>query len=294
MPRKPSLTVEEDKIVRTLYLEGHGAPHIAKELGVKTGIISSSIKRQKIGRTCSEAARKYHFDEQFFKTIDTQEKAYWLGFIYADGYVSSSTSYSYSIGISLAIKDKTHLNKFVKFINGNVPVKDYLQNNAYKANTKYSKLLLSSRMMYDDLVRQGVIEHKTDKLKWPNNLPINLENHFIRGYFDGNGCLTHVNRKRKKSKILFHDYAIKILSTEDFLTELYKRIKQTGITTPLKFYKRKTFQTVSSLEISGNCNVEKVLTYMYKDATFYLDRKYEKYKEFMNYLHSRATSKEIA
>ena len=149
-------------------------------------------------------------------------------------------------------------------------------------------------MMYDDLVRQRVIEHKTDKLKWPNNLPINLENHFIRGYFDGDGYLTHVNRKRKKSKILFHDYAIKILSTEDFLTELYKRIKQTGITTPLKFYKRKTFQTVSSLEISGNCNVEKVLTYMYKDATVYLDRKYEKYKEFMNYLHSRATSKEIA
>ena len=78
------------------------------------------------------------------------------------------------------------------------------------------------------------------------------------------------------------------------LTELYKRLKQTNITTPLRFYKRKKYQTVSSLEISGNNNVEKVLNYMYKDATIYLDRKYDKYNEFISYFYSRVISKGIA
>lgn len=294
MPRKkPSLTLEEDTIVKALYIKGHGAPYIAKILGVSIGTISSSIKRQKIGRSCSEAARKYHFDEKFFSEINTEKKAYWLGFIYADGYISSATNYSFYVGISLGKKDRPHLKKFIESLNGDLPIKDYTQNHAYKTGTEYSRVLIASKSMYNNLVKHGVIEHKTNFLRWPENLPIELEYHFIRGYFDGDGCLTFSTRKRKNNKS-YRDYAIKILSTEDFLVELYKRLKRINITTPLKFYKRKSFQSVSSLEISGNSNVKKVLTYMYKDATIYLDRKYEKYNEFTNYIHSRVVSKGTA
>ena len=291
MPRKPSLTLKEDKLVKKLYNMGHRAPYIANKLKVSIGTISSSIKRQKIGHNCSEAARKYHFNERFFSEINTEEKAYWLGFIYADGYISLAANYSYSIGISLAEKDRNHLKKFIKSLDGNNQIKDYSQNTLYKVGTKYSRVLLYSKLMYGDLIKQGVFEHKTNILKWPQSLPEKLENHFIRGYFDGDGCLTHVLRKKNNHRL---DFAIKILSTDAFLTELYKRLKQTNITTPLRFYKRKEHQTVSSLEISGNNNVEKVLNYMYKDATIYLDRKYDKYNEFISYFYSRAIPKGIA
>ena len=50
---------------------------------------------------------------RIFETIDTEEKAYWLGFMYADGYIGASR---YSVGINLSLKDIDHLKKFCKYM----------------------------------------------------------------------------------------------------------------------------------------------------------------------------------
>lgn len=53
-------------------------------------------------------------DKRFFKTIDTEEKAYWLGFLYADGSVSKDLK---AVTLELNIKDIDHIRKFKRAIN---------------------------------------------------------------------------------------------------------------------------------------------------------------------------------
>lgn len=55
---------------------------------------------------------KYTFNENIFSIIDNEEKAYWLGFLYADGYLTDQGLF----GCALQEKDKAHLNKFLTFL----------------------------------------------------------------------------------------------------------------------------------------------------------------------------------
>lgn len=73
--------------------------------------MSKYIKKENI-EIITNSTRKYIVDDVFEK-IDTEEKAYWLGFLFADGYVGTNDN---SVGLGLAIKDIEHVKKFKKFI----------------------------------------------------------------------------------------------------------------------------------------------------------------------------------
>ena len=75
--------------------------------------------------------RLYTLNENFFETIDTEDKAYWLGFIYADGYITKSKTGQHNLGIKLSIKDLAHLQKFALDIKTNKPI------GIYKEQTQY-------------------------------------------------------------------------------------------------------------------------------------------------------------
>ena len=85
-----------------------------------------SIKLSKLGLKKT----KYYYNEDYFETIDSEEKAYWLGFLYADGYISKTTCCS-ELGIELQKNDYNHLQKFNKSIKGNIEVK-YRKSSKYK------------------------------------------------------------------------------------------------------------------------------------------------------------------
>lgn len=72
--------------------------------------------------------KKYTAYYAFFKEIDTEEKAYWLGFIAADGFITTRDN---TVGITLGRKDKNHLFKFTKSISATNPVNDYVADTAY-------------------------------------------------------------------------------------------------------------------------------------------------------------------
>lgn len=286
--RKP-FTEEQKEIIRKLYAQKHGSPYIAKKLGVTIGKITRFLEREGIMRSCSEAAKKYQCNENFFKNIDTEEKAYWLGFFYADGYVSSANQYSYCIGLSLKRDDKSHIKKFKTTIQSNHPIHDYKTNgSAYKKGTEYSRIIITSKIMYEDAVRQGIVEHKTN-IVTPPNIDASLYPAFIRGYFDGDGCVTFFPHNGRM------DAAIKILGTTDFLDFIREFVQQHEIAKRVnKYYQRKENQEVRSFEFAGVYQVKKFLDIIYNNATVYLDRKYDKYIELSNYLNSRVTSKDVA
>ena len=75
----------------------------------------------------------YSLDENYFKVIDTEDKAYWLGFLYADGSITrfyktdkktgEKVIRSLSLELGLQSGDKHHLEKFLESIKCNVPFK---------------------------------------------------------------------------------------------------------------------------------------------------------------------------
>lgn len=288
MPRKSSFTQEEKDIIYKMYVEDKvGCTTISRVIHKNECTIASYIAKNIGCRTRSEAARKYSCNSDFFETIDTEEKAYWLGFMYADGYVSSAGVYNHgTVGISLNLCDYEHLEKFKKSMNATYPIKTYKSKNSYNSSCEYCRLLIHNQKLYNDAIKQGIVEHKTNILTQPKITNENLVKDFIRGYFDGDGCVSK-NTKR-------NTYAIKILGTEDILNYIKEFIHKNNIAQIKRYYKRKNSQTVSSLEFAGNNQTKRFLDIIYNKSTIYLDRKYKRYIELCNLLNSRTKTKVLS
>ena len=133
-----------------------------------------------------------------FEIIDTEEKAYWLGFLYADGSVGSKED---KIELGLAEKDLKHIEKFRDFMNITNKI-------SYRESTRSYRISFRSSKCKQDLINKGCIPKKSLILEFPNEkqVPNNLIKHFIRGYFDGDGSIA-----KNKNKV-----RATIISTEDF------------------------------------------------------------------------------
>jgi intein-encoded DNA endonuclease-like protein len=274
---------QEKQEIERLYNEGHGAPYIAKFLQLAQSGISYYIKKHISNkRDRRAAARKFKCNDHFFDVIDTEEKAYWLGFMYADGYVSSS-KYSKAVGLSISEQDESHLIKFKHALEAEHPIHKYYTT-GYSNRTIYVKLLITSPILFNGAVKQGIIEHKTNILQAPN-IPQKLQHHFIRGYFDGDGCLAETNTETR------HEFALKILGTQAVLDYIKEYLELHHIAKINHYYKRKTQQIVSSLELSGHYQIIQFLDLLYKDATVFLERKHDKFIKLCTMVYSRVTSK---
>ena len=110
------------------------------------------------------------------------------------------------------------------------------------------------------------IQGKSLVLKFPLGLSKNLIRHFIRGYFDGDGCI-HISKKEKT-------YHFSIAGTRRLLRPIQKiLIKNCGLNKTKIMQKRNTYY----LAYCGRIQVPRILDYLYKDSITYLDRKYKKY-----------------
>ena len=204
------------------------------------------------------------FNEHIFDFIDTEEKAYWLGFIFADGTINSSpiregVKSIYGFELSLGIKDLKHLEKFKKFIGYN---KDLLIDN------NRCRFSIANKHFWTTLNNLGCTPNKSLTLKFPN-ISENLIRHFIRGYFDGDGCITrYVNIHTVTPRAT-------VLGTEDMLNNI---IKYSNTIAQLKHDKRHS-KEVLYLDWNKENSI-KFINYLYNNSTIYLDRKYKLYNFF--------------
>ena len=251
-----------------LYQSGLSSIKVIEIPGVGIGKLTNNLKKRGLTRSNKINSRKYDINHDFFKKINNEHKAYWLGFIYADGYVSKRKETEKKLGIALSTKDINHLETFKKHINATYPINIYKSKSFGGVEIEYCRLLVSSNQLFDNLVAKGVFEKKTLILKFPDEsiVPKKLQNHFMRGYFDGDGSF-------KKSNDGF--YAFSLCGTKEFLLKCQEILgKQT------KLEKRhKDDKNNYSFSIGGRRQVKKVGDYLYQNATVYLERKYIRYKK---------------
>lgn len=197
----------------------------------------------------------YSVNDEFFTNINNEKKAYWLGFIAADGCVHNSPG-KRLLTICLAIKDINHLERFRQDIQCEKPI--------YIRKDGNPQLDICSDKLVADLVRHGIHPRKSKTLKAPV-LREDLVHHWIRGYFDGDGS---VSLGRNNKGVLDHvrgeffgtkdviEFIVKYLPTKSSACE---RIKKGGW----------------DCGFGGTHVIDRVRKFMYKGAHVFLNRKYE-------------------
>ena len=171
---------DKEEILRSYYYKTSG--ELAKEYNVSRGMITKLWYDNNL--TGKEKSRKYYLNNpNYFENINTEEKAYFLGFIAADGCIyDPKDSRQTIIRIGISKTDKEILEKFQKELGTNKPITEIVRN-----NKEYSSLEISSQIIGDDLKELGLTPRKTYKKTWVELDNIFLQNAFIRGYFDGDG-----------------------------------------------------------------------------------------------------------
>ena len=250
------LNFEIPKLVK----EGKCIREISKILDISKSTVIRRCKN--LGINVPNYHNALKFDNTVFDNINTEEKAYWLGFLYADGNVSNTTNI---VSISLKGDDFEHLEKFRKFLKSSANVRRTFSKIKDK---KYPICTFSvcDKHLKQRLIRLGCLPKKSLILTFPR-LEIfedpTLVYDFIRGYIDGNGCLTFSKNGRLN---------LSILGTKEFLTGIELIFPEM-----FSLYKAKRIHT--NTWTLSNCGekADEVTYKLYSKATIYLDRKYDRF-----------------
>ena len=272
---------DEIKIIE-MYKQGKTSKEIAKFFSVNP----ATLRRFQNGYNIK--ARDYFeyrldYDVHIFNKIDTEEKAYWLGFLYADGNVRKE-KLNNSVTIHLNAMDIDHLRKFKVFM------KDTRDESVIKIQHRLSptgnpqtmcSYMVCNDNLRNDLIKHGCVPAKSLILTFPDESHFespDLIIDFIRGYIDGDGCL-YSDKKRPNY------VSISARGTFDFLSGIIKYFPEFGVV-------HSEVDKRGSIQYKIYCTREKarkVADKLYGHATIYLDRKFEKFTALFKYKDSETS-----
>lgn len=225
--------------------------------------------------------RKHSINENYFKNIKTEKQAYWLGFLWADGNLTK-TSERCSGKNRLCLSQKTseikHLKAFLKEINGNYQIKTKKVLEKYSISTIH----INSRIFCKTLEEIG-FDIKEKRTNIPK-ISKKLIRHFIRGYFDGDGCLS-IYVQNIQNKWFTNKQELSFTGNPLFIQNLKNAIEnEINITKTIKIKTYKKTTKATSLRYGKKEDVDKIFHYLYDNSTIYLKSKYNKFIEFYSRL----------
>ncbi|WP_425203616.1 LAGLIDADG family homing endonuclease [Priestia megaterium] len=279
--RDDYFTPEEDKIISEIYPK-NGYEKVLEKLPHRT---KSSI----YNRAHYLGIKYLSYNKNYFEIIDTPDKAYWLGFMYTDGYVTSNNRW----GIQLSSIDREHLEKFLKCFDCNVKIKTRKTPEPFGYNNgkmyESSGFLINNSKMYNDLLDKGVVRNKTSLLKFPSEeiIPDELMKDFIRGLFDGDGSYVfkHYERKREDRRNRVQTATMKeinfVCKSSDFINDLCSYLNN-KLRVDLKVYKN-SGNDLNVIRMINKENIRIFIEYVYSNPNMYLERKFKKAHELLNY-----------
>ncbi len=257
---------------------------ISAKYGINRKTLVKYLKER--GVTIERNGSTSNFNYDFFHSINTEEKAYWLGFLYADGYVSAKTN---AVGLNISLKDIEHLKKYNKALNFSkgLTITETHQFGSKDVHTDKNgeimymvSTVISNKDLKNDLINCGCVPNKSLILRFPDeSIFIASENitktqlilHFIRGYFDGDGTLGLYQHSKTN---LNKEESLMFVGTKDFLEKVQEYLGQ-GFLMQKRNCNEKTYRLSYSTKKAYNA-----AKLMYDNSTIYLERKYNIYLNF--------------
>jgi len=212
----------------------------------------------------------FKLNENYFENIDSADKAYFLGLLYADGNIHQTSLGRKRFQIALHKNDEYILNI----------LKEYLAYNGKLYNDRNcKKLMFHNIKIFDDLKKHGCVENKSLILTYPTFLSPDLTWHFVRGYFDGDGSISLPKNKKNKSA------GVTFTGTQAFTDVIREILTREGIKVS-RFYIRYKNQPFSAGSINIYFSKKKNKVFydlLYKDCeNLYLRRKKDKFETILN------------
>lgn len=270
--KRDSLTQDEIEDIKSMYTNNCSGKEILKKYRHKISCENTILKIAKeegcIIRNRGNIPRS--LDESFFEVIDTEQKAYFLGWMLSDGYVVESRGKSSVIGIDLKRQDKYILEYFKSAIRldeaallldqTRYPPKEPNSITQKQHITYQSRLIFSSKKVAADLSKYGVVPRKSHTVRFPLCISDELVRHVVRGLFDGDGCISGKIVSFSGNKTMMED-------VRDILCHsigiAYNKVTDGG--------------TCFHFSFSSKRDVSNFYTYIYSGATIFLVRKKERF-----------------
>lgn len=211
--------------------------------------------------------KKVAYDTTFFETIDTESKAYWLGFSMIDGGLSYTTG-EYRLRFQLQRRDKSHLLQLANTIAIGATIQDGSSKRTETSEQFFSILKIYNKKICTDLMKLGMRPSQKNRNKFPD-IPEILYPHFIRGVFDADGSL-HVDQRGIIRLTLAS-------SAHSIITYIHETLEDIIHDNTLSTHKERNMTFINATGVKAY----QILHWIYTDSTIHLDRKKEIYSEWL-------------
>jgi hypothetical protein len=263
----PGLLNDIAPIIISRYQALESIAHLARSYNVADGVIKRVLREHNVKlRSRSQVNQRYPCDHTFFDVIDTEEKAYWLGFLYADGCITRDKV----LTVTLVESDHLLLRRLSAVLCMGV---DRTRSYARSGNSQsIGQLNVTSRPLFRSLTSHGCVPRKTKILTFPTNdhVPTYLTHHFVRGYFDGDGSISPHSRSKS-----YKGVTTTIVSTMAFCNALQSWLTEHSIYS--RIYTFKHTQAAVALHINRVASTPLFYHLLYDNAHIWLPRKRERF-----------------
>lgn len=256
---------------------------IAKNLNIKRSTVYHFLRNNDISIR-PYLSNKKPINESYFENIDSHEKAYWLGWLFSDGYMNEKT---YKICLKLHEKDVEILNAFKKCLD--TEKEFYRCRNKRARDSKRGKagswagytyeFAFTNKKMVSDLKQFGMKQAKSLILDYPI-IHDKYFYSFLCGYILGDGCI-YVKFKEPKHKTRFVVY---FLGAKNLVKKTLDRLNKDGFNFAVKLAKgcKYTYRAT----IANKTKILELLNKMFEnvDKNILLQRKYNKYLQIKQFL----------
>lgn len=267
MPKQILFNEVDTNTIINLYQSGSSCLQIGKQLNCSKQTINKLLRDNNIEiRDNSHAQQKYNIDENVFKIIDNKEKAYWLGMLTGDGWITDKNEF----GISLEQEDKELVHKFRNFLKSNHPIKRKI-NGVKKDGTESIsyEIRINNKTIVADLRKYGFTDDKTHYIKFPEIEEEFLSNYML-GLVDSDGSIylkTHY--KNKNVRLLNFNF----IGPTEFAETFQSILIQKCHVSKTKLGTQKNTDFVRIVEYAGYKNIFKIIKFLYSDPIIWMSRK---------------------
>lgn len=259
------LTIEQELELCQLYGKISKTELMRKFSLTNAPIIYRILRRHNVEVKTKSDANIWKREIRMFDKITEEWQAYFLGLLFSDGNL-----YKNRVSISLVEDDFYIVEKICSKLFVNPPkyyksIHKITNKEGNKIECRPQLCISFSNVKFANILREkfNLQSKKSLTCQFPKNIPCQFLNHFIRGYFDGDGCIKHNGTAR----------TISILGSLPFLEAVKSILLLEGL--EKVFIKQRG--NIHSIYIYSKNDIDKFYEFLYKDATLFLERKHKKF-----------------